>query len=121
MHAAERRERAFRAATGRPQRFVRAFSTGPPTLPSLTTGILPTAEPERTEQTEPRLEIKSGRHYSTMTDAHAYLEKGDDGVATITLNRPEKMNAITFQMFVRAAAPRLFRKSKRRSRCNRRS
>ena len=84
--------------------------TGPPTLPSLTAGILPIAEPERTEQTEPRLEIKSGRRHSTMTDAHAYMEKGDDGVATITLNRPEKMNAITFQMFVRAAAPRLFAK-----------
>ena len=40
-----------------------------------------------------------------MTDAHAYMDKGDDGVATITLNRPEKMNAITFQMFVRATAP----------------
>ena len=110
MHAQERHEGAFRAATGRPQRSVRAFLTGPPTLPSLTAGILPIAEPERTEQTEPRLEIKSGRRHSTMTDAHAYMEKGDDGVATITLNRPEKMNAITFQMFVRAAAPRLFAK-----------
>ena len=94
---------AFRAATGQPQRPVRAFSAGATTLPSLTGDILPTAEPERTEQTEPRLELK--RRHNTMTDAHAYMEKSDDGVATITLNRPEKMNAITFQMFVRAIAP----------------
>ena len=35
------------------------------------------------------------------TDAHILLQKDKDGIATITLNRPEKYNAFTKDMIIR--------------------